>query len=485
MSQQALLAPYQGLTEQNVIPAYTRFENPKRQNVIVSRDKTAFVPTSGSTYTVGGASGNSNQIAFLISDASRFIDLPSAALAFDYVLTRTDTPNNSYANVLPVDNAVSLFNRVQVKLNGILLEDITNLNTAFNSRMHTSMNRDYYDCNLDTLAGSYIYNVTSYGGGLTNPADITTRQNNAQVTSYNATYNTSGAAAAATNSRSFVIPLGFLSGLFQQQKLLPLPLMNTLELNVYFDNINNSHYAPTAPAANALSYTLTNVRILADMCECRADYGQLMKHICYNDNSGLNIAFDTTQSFQLNYGATSGAQSNLQLVFNKASPFVRSILCSKTRQSDIGNIQALSPLNFLNGGNKGVRISCGSIYNPIFGVTDNNAITYAMTKSGDLQNVISGGLQSYATYGGKGWNGTAGTAATNDGLLSNFTFAFDFDKLTNGEVERDGLDSSALGSAFVVYLNELPTATEQRVLNVFIHYTRMLSMRGGVLSCSG
>ena len=483
MSQQALLAPYQSLGEKNIVPAYTRYENPSRQNVVIARDKVSFVPTSGSSYTVGGTSGNSNQISFLLSDASRFIDLPTAALCFDYVLTRTDTPNNSTAAVLPTDNAVSLFNRVQVKLNGILLEDIVNLNVAFNSRMQTNMNKDFYEANMDNLAGSWVYNQ-HYGGAQVSPVDVATRLGNAIRTQYNGTFNNSGGAAAATISRSFAVPLGFLSGLFQLQKLLPLPLMNTLEINCYFDNILNSHYAPTAPAANAISFTLTNVRIMADLCEMRADYGQLMKQICYNDDSGLNIAFDTTQAFQLNYAATNNTTSNLQLVFNKASPFVRSVLCSKSRSTDIGNIQAMYPLNFLNGGNKGVRISVGSIYNPLFGSTENNAITYAMTKSGDLQNVISGGLQNASTYSGVSWD--AGTSTlTNDSLLANFTFQFDFDKLTNGEVEKDGLDSSALGSAFVVYVNETPKATESRILNVFIHYTRHLSMRGGVLSCSG
>jgi len=256
--------------------------------------------------------------------------------------------------------------------------------------------------------------------------------------------------------------------------------MNTLEVNFYFDNINNSHYIATGTPA--ISFTLQNVRIIADMCEMRSDYGQLMKQICYNDESGLNMAFDTTQAFQLNYAATSGSQSNNQLVFNKASPFVRNVLCSKTRQSAIGNINALTPVNFINGGNKGVRISVGSIYNPIFGDTNNNAITYAVLKSGDIQNVITGGLQTNATYSGLSWDETALSV---DGALTNFTFGFDFDKLTNGEVDKDGIDSSSLGSAFVIYLNELPTVTELRIVNVFIHYTRHLSMKGGVLSVAG
>jgi hypothetical protein len=59
----------------------------------------------------------------------------------------------------------------------------------------------------------------------------------------------------------------------------------------------------------------------------------------------------------------------------------------------------------------------GSIYNPLFGSTENNAITYAMTKSGDLQNVISGGLQNASTYSGVSWD--AGTSTlTNDSLLA-------------------------------------------------------------------
>jgi len=196
MSQQALLAPFTPLGEKNVVPAYTRYENPSRQSVILSRDKTAFVPTSGSSYTVGGSSGNSNQIAFLMSDASRFLDLPSAYLAFDYALTRTDATAGSPAGVLVADNAVSLFNRCQVKLGGLLLEDITNLNTAFNTRMHTNMNKDYYENSLDTLCGSWVYNM-QYGGASVSLADLASRKNNAERTSYNAV-------VAATSTRSAI-----------------------------------------------------------------------------------------------------------------------------------------------------------------------------------------------------------------------------------------------------------------------------------------
>lgn len=480
MSQSALLAPYVPLGEKNIIPAYTRFENPTRQSVILARDKTAFVPTSGASYTVGGASGNSNQISFLMSDASRFLDLPTAFLAFDYTLTRTNTPANAFPGVLPVDNAVSLFNRVQVKLGGILLEDITNLNAAFNTRMQTSMNKDYYENNMDVLAGSWVYNQT-YGGGSNNQVDVGSRLAQAQQTSYNAVQN-GGAVGSTTISRSFAVPLSFLSGVFALQKLLPLPLMNTLELNVYFDNINNSHYAADASVANNISFSLANVRIVADMCEMRSDYGQLIKQICYNDQEGLNIAFDTIQAFSIGYSSSNQGQNNMQLVFNKASPFCRSVLCSKSRVGDVGVINRMSPLNFINGGNRGVRISVGSVYNPLFGDTANNAITYAVTRSGDLANCLAGGLQTSASYGGLSWDGTTRVV---DSLLANFTFGFDFDKLITGEVDKDGIDSSALGSAFVVYVNEQAGVTEQRLLNVFIHYTRHLSMKGGVLSVSG
>jgi hypothetical protein len=468
--------------EKQIIPDYTRFENPTRQSVILERSKVAYVPVSGQQYTVGGTSGNSTQMSFLISDASRFLDLPTAFLAFDYALTRTDTPASQTGSTLPSDGGVALFNRCQVKLNGILLEDVTQLNQAFHARMVTSMNKDYYENQHDILSGSWLWNQ-SYGGAQVGIADITTRLRAAEKTSYVCTYNGTGGATTTTASRSFAIPLGFLAGLFTKNGLLPLPLMNTLEINFFFDNVLNSHYCVDS-ATPAISYTLSNVRIVTDMCEMNSAYGQLLKQICYQDPEGLNMSFDTLQSFALSYSATSGIRSTNQLVFNKASPFVRSILCSKIQASSVNVANQLPVINFINGGNQGVRISVGSVYQPLMGDTQNNATTYAVLRGQDIQNVISGGVQNGATYSGFTWAGVAATASVADSLLSNFTFGFDFDK-SRGEVDKDGIDSSALGSAFVVYNTETSTTTESRLLNVHIHYTRHLCMRGGVLSVSG
>ena len=473
--------------EKQIIPDYTRFEHPTKQSVILDRSKVSYVPVSGQTYTVGGTSGNSTQLTFLISDSSRFLDLPTSFLTFDYVLTGNPAGATSYLDTLPADGAVSLFNRCQVKLNGILLEDTTQLNQAFNSRMVTTMNRDYYENQHDILCGSWLWNQ-SYGGakGVTDPADVTTRLKASQRTSYTAVANVL-AGSASTTRRSFSIPMSFLSGLFSSNGLLPLPLTSSLEIALFFDDIYNSHYSLNTSAQNTtaqLSYSLTNVRIMADLCEMNSAYGQLLKQICYEDAEGLNIAFDTIQSFSLNYASGSGNIVENQQVFNKASPMVRSVLCSKSVQAKNRDIQGLYAVSFKNNGNTGVRISCGSIYNPVAGHTQNNSTTYAVLRSQDIANVISGGVQNMSTYSGVAWNGTDATAVTYDGVLTNHTFGFDFDK-SRGECERDGIDSSALGSAFVIYNRETQVSATAMILNVFVHYTRHLCMRGGVLSVSG
>ena len=92
MSINSLLQPYLPLTEKQIVPEYVKYHNPTRQSVIIDRTTTSFPPTSGSSYTVGSNSGQSNQISWLISDASRFLDLPTASLNFDYTLT-----NSSYS----------------------------------------------------------------------------------------------------------------------------------------------------------------------------------------------------------------------------------------------------------------------------------------------------------------------------------------------------------------------------------------------------
>jgi hypothetical protein len=108
---------------------------------------------------------------------------------------------------------------------------------------------------------------------------------------------------------------------------------------------------------------------------------------------------------------------------------------------------------------------------------------------GDNNNVIAGGLQNASLYSGRittnAPNGTTQTL-TLDGIGTCFTFGFNFDKVLNSLVDKDGLDTGALGSALVVYLNEgTVSVAGQMLLNVFITYTRHLQMKGGVISISG
>ena len=502
MSAQTLLPHFASLPQTSIIPEYAKFKDVSSQNIVVARDKVKYVPSSGQSYNVGGTAGNASQMSFLISDSSRFADLSTATLNFNYTLARTDTPTGAAqtALTLPSDNACSLFSRVQIKCGGVLLEDIVNANTAFNSRMHCNMNHDYYSNVFDQLCGSYVYNLNygPYGNSL---KDLTSRFKSHEQTAYVCTKSaTAGSGARATTKRSFSIPMGFLSGFFQQLKYLPLCLTNSLEVILYFDNITNSHYSveasATQPGAGGLSYSLDSVGITVDMLEMNSQYCQLLKSIAYQDEQGISLPFDTVQSFQVNYtGNNSAVQSNKSLVFNKASPMVRTVLCTKTPSDTttpannwIGNLSHLGVFAGVNNGNAGVRLSIGSMYVPLYGDTEHNAGTYNLLKNGDQQNVITGGIQTTASYAGKMWdlaNGTAG-GIVSDLELSNFVFGFGLDKTLTNECQIDGLDSSALGSSFNIQVNEANGSYGgQMTLNIFIHYTRILALRGGVLSVSG
>ena len=249
-----LLQPFTPININQTVPEIAKFKSRTAQSVIVDRQTVSYPATSGPSYTISSSSGNSNQISWLISDASKFLDLPSASLAFDYKATlplgtSADTVAGSYVNTLPADNVCSLFSRIQIKISGINCEDIPSVFQFFNTKMETSMNKSYYEQNMNILAGSYVWNST-YGGS-SMLADLNTRFKNAMLSDYNAVAST--ASSPATTSRSFVIPLSFISGLFSMQKLLPLPLLSTLEINLYLEPMAQSHYSPSQTAtANIL-----------------------------------------------------------------------------------------------------------------------------------------------------------------------------------------------------------------------------------------
>ena len=245
---------------------------------------------------------------------------------------------------------------------------------------------------------------------------------------YNAVAATSS--SLATTSRSFSIPLSFFSGLFSLQKLLPLPLLSTIEINLYLEPIAQSHFSTTANATTTLlpnlSVVLSNMRIIADVCVMNAQYCEMIKQIALNDDQGLSLAFDTIQSYGLTYQSTPLSPTSNTLTINKASPFCRSVYASKTNPANNNKLENLNTCNFINNGNSGVRLNIGSNYYPVYGDTANNAITYAYMKGSDCNNVLASGLQNMATYSGciLPSTGVDVTTASRDSLLTNFFMWF-------------------------------------------------------------
>ena len=223
-----------------------------------------------------------------------------------------------------------------------------------------------------------------------------------------------------------------------------------------------------------------------------AQYCEMIKQIALNDDQGISLAFDTVQSYGLSYQSSTSSPTSSTLTINKSSPFVRSVYASKTDPVFNNKLEFMNTTNFVNNGNSGVRLHISSNYFPVHGDTANNAITYAYMKNGETNNVFSGGIQNMTTYSGAilPSNGVAVTAASRDSLLSNFTFGFQFDK-SSGEMDLDGLDTGALGSALTINLNENynssnPSTVDGNMnLNVFVSYTKHLSLRGGNINISG
>ena len=488
-----LLQPFTPININQTVPEIAKFRSRSSQSVIVDRQTVSYPATSGSAYTLSSSSGNSNQISWLISDSSKFLDLPTASLAFDYKATLAGAAVGAFVNCLPSDNAVSLFSRIAIKISGINAEDIPNVSSFFNTKMVTSMNKDYYENTMNILGGSYVWN-SSYGGSSSILADLNKRFTNAMYSDYNAVAATSS--SLATTSRSFSIPLSFFSGLFSLQKLLPLPLLSTIEINLYLEPIAQSHFSITANATTTLlpnlSVVLSNMRIIADVCVMNSQYCDMIKQIALNDEAGLSLAFDTVQSYGLTYQSNPASPTSNTLTINKASPFCRSVYASKTNPANNNKLENLNTCNFINNGNSGVRLNIGSNYYPVYGDTANNALTYAYMKGSDCNNVLASGLQNMATYSGCILPDTATdvSTASRDSLLSNFTCGFQFDK-SSGELDLDGLDTGALGSAITIMMNEnynstFPsTVTGNMNLNLFVSFTKHLSLRGGNINISG
>lgn len=442
---------YAPISISEMVPPELHVASAKAASVVKHRNKATFYPRGTSTYTVGGASATSNVIQFNLA-ADSWIDLEQAYLVFNY----SDTTLSGIWD----DNATALINRSRCLVNNQLVEDRYSANIHANMKIVVSADSATYSSGMNAQMGTWRYNATAYGGLVGDSAGIATRA--------------AAANAQFTGNRSVVIPLQHLVGLFgSSQSFFPLKLVGSqgIQLEFYLEQVNTALYFLSA-ATGTESYTLANVRIVADLIDVDPEYDSIMTEVVMADPNGYQHVVDCVQYIPQSYTAVASGGA-VSLLLSKPTQMAKKISMVRMLASDATSSTAASLTKFYNEGIANLQFVCGAVRfpaSPLETLTEiAEAAKQAHAKPGQL--VAMGGLANY------------GVILNGQGLVAAFNLA----KVQNELVTADGF-STILNGAGVTTINFIESSSvagQAMVAHCFLEYGRIIKIAGGAVSLIG
>lgn len=267
---------FQGLPISEVVPEAipAMGEGMSKSSLLVSRRKIRFQPQTGTTASPGSI------VQFVLADSSSLLDVNSATISFTATTTGT--------GVETLDDGVSPFRRLQVSLNGNLVEDIDHCHRLANMEVYASADKAWYQSagsyggwwkqNPDLVIGNPVLSTAAFAGATF--AAATAAVNSTAIGNYlqgyNPGYGDIGAQVVATPTGTWaaagvrtaagearVVPLSILSGFWRCKQYIPLNLLG--ELVVSFTLASAQEAILQATGNTDGSYTLSDIFMECDV----------------------------------------------------------------------------------------------------------------------------------------------------------------------------------------------------------------------------
>ena len=314
-----------------------------------SRRRT-FFPVNGQQFT-----DNTNNIIRVDISADALLDTQHSYLRF------TTTFNAQTAGI-DFAGGHSFIRRLRVEQSGTILEDVQNYNKLMGGIvLPCQTGTDYLKersitegVNQNSRAGTVALfqqpqsvNVTAAGAGV---GDALGLRSGAAMTDNN---NNILSQIAAGGSYDFCIPL--TSGIFNNEKLIPLMLMSaplTIEIEL-------APHAQACVAAAGATYTIDNVRYIANLVEVGQDVAQQLRMVQEMSGGVLTLAGQTYRHFS---GQTTGGAESVINIPARVKSMKSIFFYSKGAGAD-----AVANFDLGNGGTMGIQefqLKIGSVVYP-------------------------------------------------------------------------------------------------------------------------
>lgn len=490
---------FQGISISEVVPEAipAMNEGMTKSSLLVSRRKIRFQPQTGTTANPGSI------VQFVLADSSSLLDVNSATIGFTITTTGT--------NVETMDDGASWCRRMQVSLNGNLVEDVDHAHRLANMEVYGGGDKawmqssgsyaGFWKLNPDLAVANPVATTAALAGATwgaaTGAANSTVLGNLLQA--YNPGYGDVGAQVPATPTglwaaagartaagETRIVPLSILSGFFRCKQYIPLALLGELVISFTLSSAAEAIFQRTGSQDG--NYQITDCFMECDVVQPHYALMELMTKVATSDGeAGIVIPYESAIVSQ---GQAIGSGTS-SVIVSRATNNLRRLLYAHQLTAGLSswNYPSVSCFPYASASNFQARI--GSYYFPSQPATS-DARMFGLLQSvygeavNDKPGVINRNLYTQTTL----TDGTGGN--TRNAFADCFITGYNFDsyKNTSGTNILDADGVSVLGQAgsqIVVQITATPVGAGTPTLTpvVALLATRYLSLQNGTLKIVG
>jgi hypothetical protein len=329
----ALTAPFEGLNIEEVVPMSAEVKGVSRASILQGRRRIRFQPQTGTTSTPGQI------IQFVLSDSTGLIDVNSMVLSYT-----AKVADGGDTKPVCLDDGHQ-FRRIQVSLNGSLVDDVDNAHRATNMEIYASATPDFYK-----TEGSFLHYWKFNEELLAVPSAMM------DVSGHAATTNVADEAG-----QQLMYPLGLVAPSLRGKHYLPLRNMG--EMVIQLTTAQNGEVLCMGSTNSGASYSLSDIFLEVDIVVPHPAYASLLDRICQMPNeAGLVIPVETKLVSQGQSISAGAAESSV--IVSRATNNLRRVDLVMQPTAALVNTAYPSVSCFGNPYVKYVQWRCGSLYFP-------------------------------------------------------------------------------------------------------------------------
>jgi len=320
---------------EEVVPDAAMVKGLSRSSILTQRRRVRVPAQTGISYGSNGTGGASRQIQFVVADAGGLLDPASINVLYNIQVSSASNPT------LVVSDEGHCFTRMQISINGAMLEDVAQAAKYTNMEVKLACDQGFYK-NEGSFCGFGLLSPELNVG----PASVA---NAAALQSYSSAWGDIPGNLPAANARQTIapntvpwnpyggepriLPLGLVSGVGRMDQYIPLSVMGELNLTLFTGQQGEVVFQTTGTDGD---FSLNGVFLEYDIVVPHPMYAELLHKMGNDPNeAGLNLPFESVIM------ASSGT------IGTSATLTQASVIVSRATQNLLRTIAIFQPSNLL------------------------------------------------------------------------------------------------------------------------------------------